>query len=61
MKGNIDLEWDVLAAERDWLEVRQLARVLGDKDWENRAHGDLGMVAFLRANTGRASTLVQQA
>ena len=28
VKGDIDLEWDVLAAERDWREVLQLAREL---------------------------------
>jgi hypothetical protein len=34
---------------------------LGDKGWENRANGELGMVAFLKGNTGEATTLVQQA
>ena len=31
VKGDIDLEWDVLAAERDWREVRQLARDLATR------------------------------
>lgn len=44
-KGDIDLEWDVLAAERDWREVRQLARDLGDTGRENRANGELGVVS----------------
>lgn len=61
VKGDIDLEWDVLAAERDWREVLQLARELGDAGWENRANGELGMVAFLKGNTGEATRLVQQA
>ena len=61
VKGDIDLEWDVLAAERDWREVRQLARDLGDTGWENRANGELGMVSFLKGNTGEATRLVQQA
>src|SRR5262245_41746316 len=61
VKGDIDLEWDVLAAERDWREVRQLARELGDIGWENRANGELGIIAFLRGNTGEATKLVQQA
>ena len=61
VKGDIDLEWDVLAAERDWREVRQLARELADTGWENRANGELGMVAFLKGNTGEATRLVQQA
>ena len=29
VKGDIDLKWHVLAAERDWREVRQLAREFG--------------------------------
>ena len=60
-KGDIDLEWDVLAAERDWREVRQLARDLGDPGWENRANGELGVISFLKGNTGEATRLVQQA
>ena len=61
VKGDIDLEWDVLAAERDWREVRLVARELREAGWENRANGELGMVAFLRGNTGEATKLVQQA
>jgi hypothetical protein len=61
VKGDIDLEWDVLAAERDWREVRLIARELGDAGWENRANGELGMVSFLKGNTGEATRLVQQA
>ena len=61
VKGDVDLESDVLAAQRDWQQVAQLARDLGDKGWENRATGELALVAFLRGNTGKASTLIQQA
>lgn len=61
VKGDIDLEWDVQAAQLDWQAVRQLARELGNKGWENRANGELGIVAFLKGNTGAATTLVQQA
>lgn len=61
IKGDIDLEWNVQAAGRVWQEVRQLARELGDKGWENRANGELGIVAFLNGNTGQATKLVQQA
>jgi CHAT domain-containing protein len=61
VKGDIDLEWDVLAAERDWREVLQLARELSEAGWENRANGELGMVSFLKGNTGEATRLVQQA
>jgi tetratricopeptide (TPR) repeat protein len=61
VKGDIDFEWNVLAAERDWREVLQLARELKEAGWENRANGELGMVAFLKGNTGEATRLVQQA
>jgi hypothetical protein len=61
VKGDIDLEWNVLAAEHDWQQVRQVARELGDKGWENRANGELGMIAFLKGNTGEATTLVRGA
>jgi CHAT domain-containing protein len=61
VKGDVDLEWDVLAALRDWQQVRELARQLGDAAWENRANGELGMIAFLRGNTGEATKTVQQA
>lgn len=61
VKGDVDLEWDVQAAQHDWQQVRQLARELGDKGWENRATGELGMIAFLKGNTGEAGTMVQQA
>lgn len=61
VKGDIDLEWDVQAAQLDWQAVRQLAQELGDKGWENRANGELGIVAFLKGNTGAATALVQQA
>ena len=54
VKGDIDLEWDVQAALRDWQQVRQLAVELGEKGWENRAAGELGMIAFLKGNTGEA-------
>ena len=48
VKGDMNLEWDVLGAERAWHEVRRLARELGDKAWENRANGELGIIAFLK-------------
>lgn len=61
VKGDIDLEWDILAAEHDWEEARRVAKELGEKGWENRANGELGMIAFLQGNTGQATALVQQA
>jgi CHAT domain-containing protein len=61
VKGDIDLEWNVQAAKRDWQQVKQLAAELGEKGWENRSNGELGMIAFLMGNTGEATTLVRGA
>ena len=61
VKGDIDLEWDIRLAQSDWEQVRQLARELPDSAWENRANGELGLIAFLGGNTGEAMGLVQQA
>ena len=38
-----------------------IARDLGDGGWENRANGELGVVSFLKGNTGEATTLVRGA
>lgn len=61
IKGDIDLEWNVLEARRDWQQVSELARRLGDKRWEHRATGELGMIAFMQGDTGSAKKLVEQA
>jgi tetratricopeptide (TPR) repeat protein len=61
VKGEIDLEWDIRAAERDWEEAQRVAKELGDPGWENRSSGELGIIAFLKGNTGEATKLVQQA
>lgn len=34
VKGDIDLEWDVDAAQQSWQQVQQIARELGEKGWE---------------------------
>ena len=61
VKGDVDLDWDVQAAQRDWEQVAQIARELGDKGWQNRATGELAMVAFLKGDTGKATAMIQQA
>ncbi|MEQ1870910.1 MAG: CHAT domain-containing protein [Vicinamibacterales bacterium] len=60
-KGDVDLEWDVLAARHDWEQALQVATALGDAAWTNRAAGELGMIAFLTGDTGAATTAVQRA
>jgi len=61
IKGDIDLEWNVAAAQDDWEQARRLAMELGESAWEHRATGELGMIAFMRGDTGEARKLVEQA
>jgi hypothetical protein len=61
VKGDIDLEWNVDAAQHHWQQVHQLTRELKGKAWDNRATGELAMVASLKGKTGEASTLIQRA
>jgi hypothetical protein len=57
-KGYTDIEIDYRATKRDWLEARELANELGQKQWVTRADGELGLVAFLEGNPGRAARLL---
>ena len=54
-KGYTDIEIDYRATKRDWLEAQEIANVLGEKQWANRASGELGLIAFLEGNPGRAA------
>jgi hypothetical protein len=47
MKGDIEFQYDLPAAEKTWREVRTLASQLGSSAWESRAGGELGCIAFL--------------
>ena len=57
-KGYTDIEIDYRATKRDWLEAQELAKDLGEKQWIARASGELGLVAFLEGNPGRAARLL---
>jgi CHAT domain-containing protein len=52
--GVIDLNIDTPAASSDWKEVLQTATAAGDAKWQNRARGELGLVAGLNGNIGEA-------
>src|ERR1700722_13990738 len=54
-KGYTDIEIDYRATKRDWLEAQEIANLLGEKQWATRASGELGLVAFLEGNPGRAA------
>jgi len=60
-KGYTDLEINAASAKRAWLEARTLADSLGEKQWEARAEGELGIIAFLEGDSKRASTMVGDA
>jgi CHAT domain-containing protein len=60
-KGYTDIEIDYRATKRDWLEAQDIANALGEKQWSNRASGELGLIAFLEGNPGRAARLLGSA
>ncbi len=57
-KGYTDIEIDNRAEKQDWLEAQQIAKGLGDDRWATRAAGELGVIAFLEGNSGRAAKLL---
>jgi tetratricopeptide (TPR) repeat protein len=61
VKGDTDLDMDVGLAERDWTEALGLAKGLGDKRWESRATGELGIIALLHGDTTGALLKVSTA
>src|SRR5881628_1270757 len=46
-QGYTDLEINPASAKRDWMEARTIAHQLGEAQWEARAEGELGIIAFL--------------
>jgi CHAT domain-containing protein len=60
-KGYTDLEINPASAKRAWTEAHTIARDLGEVDWEARAKGELGVIAFLEGDSRRAATMVGDA
>jgi tetratricopeptide (TPR) repeat protein len=52
--GNIDLNTNTAAAAEDWNEVLAIASKTGDQKWENRARGELALVAGVNGDLGKA-------
>src|SRR5712664_4086973 len=48
--GDIDGEIDAVPMRRDWEAALKVAKVLGDKKWENRASGEIGFSQFLEGD-----------
>ncbi len=61
MKGDIEFQYDLPAAEKTWTEVRALASQLGSATWESRAGGELGCIAFLNGEVFTALRMVATA
>ena len=61
MKGDIEFQYDLPAAEKTWTEVRALASQLGSAAWESRAGGELGCIAFLNGEVFTALRMVATA
>jgi CHAT domain-containing protein len=60
-KGYTDLEINPVSAKRVWTEAQDIARALGEPEWESRAEGELGFVAFLEGDSRRAAIMVGDA
>ena len=56
VKGDVDMDFDVELAYRDWTEALEVAQQLGHKAWVNRANAELGLIAFLQGDS-RTSVL----
>lgn len=61
VKGDADDEVNAAAAKQDWQQVLNLAQYLGQKEWANRATGELGLVGFLQGDVSQASRLMGKA
>lgn len=62
VKATADLSInDPINSGRNWTEALALARQLGEKGWEERALGELGIVAFLKGETAKAVELNEMA
>src|SRR5205823_14410844 len=44
--------------KRDWLNAKDIAKSLGEDQWATRASGELGVMAFMEGNSGRAARLL---
>ena len=57
-KGYTALETNPISAKQAWQEAQMIAHRLGENQWEARAKGELGILAFLEGDSRRAATLV---
>ena len=61
-KGEIAHQCDLWAARQAWEQVLDLAKEIGNKEWEGRALGELGVLAYVTdGDSTRATLLVGKA
>ncbi len=61
LKGVIDLNLNTGAAQDDFSQILALAKSIGDRKWENRATGELGIVAGVNGDERTAAAALLQA
>src|SRR5258708_6262967 len=60
-KGYTDLDLNLGSSKQAWSEAQQIAKTLGDKQWQSRAEAELGTIAFLEGDIRRAGAMVGHA
>ena len=61
LKGTIDLNVDTAGAKEDFSQILAIAKSRGDQKWENRARGELGIVAGIDGDIGSAAVALHSA
>lgn len=61
VKGDTDMDLDSNLALRDWSETMELAKRVGDKQWEARANGEIGIIDFLHGDSAAAMIKISSA
>jgi CHAT domain-containing protein len=61
LKGLIDLNLNTRAASEDWQHVLAIATSISDRKWQNRANGELALVAGLNGQIGAAGIALYKA
>ena len=59
--GSIDLNIDTAAAVNDWNQVLSIAKTINDQKWDNRAKGELALIAGANGNLGSAGVALYAA
>ena len=60
-KGYTDIEINPSSAKKEWQEARDIASRLGEKQWVERADGELAIFGFLDGDSTRAAGLIASA